>query len=75
MIDSDPLPADLVEQIIAARKRSRLTQDELAALASLSRRPIYNLEHGSGGVKIGTLIKILDVLGLELTLQPRRPRS
>jgi transcriptional regulator with XRE-family HTH domain len=75
MRDSDTLPADLVQQLTAARKRSRLTQDELAALACLSRRPIYDLEHGSGGVKVGTLIKILDALGLELTFKPRGPRT
>ena len=75
MRDPDALPADLVKQLIAARKRSRLTQDELAALACLSRRPIYDLEHGSGGVKVGTLIKVLDALGLELTIKPRSPRS
>jgi transcriptional regulator with XRE-family HTH domain len=75
MTDPDSLPAELVEQLTAARKRSRLTQDELASLAGLSRRPIYDLEQGSGGIKVGTLIKILDVLGLELVLRPRSPRT
>jgi transcriptional regulator with XRE-family HTH domain len=74
MADPDIIPAHLVEQLTAARKRSRLTQEELAALASLSRRPIYDLEHGSGGVKVGTLIRVLDVLGLEMTFAPRSPR-
>ena len=74
MMDSYGLPAQLVQQLTDARKRSRLSQDELAALSGLSRRPIYDLERGSGGVKIGTLIKILDALGLELTITPRRPK-
>ncbi len=75
MSDPETLPADLVKQLLAARKRSRLTQDELAALACLSRRPIYDLEHGNGGVKVGTLIKVLDALGLELTFKPRGPKA
>jgi transcriptional regulator with XRE-family HTH domain len=75
MKDSHILPANLVDQLIAARKRSRLSQDELASLASISRRPIYDIEHGNPGVKIGTLIKILDALGLELTFKPRGPQS
>jgi transcriptional regulator with XRE-family HTH domain len=73
-MDSETLPPELVQQLTQARKRSRLSQDELAALSGLSRRPIYDLERGNAGIKIGTLLKILDALGLELSITPRRPK-
>lgn len=74
MDNLDVLPDELVKQLTVARKRSRLTQDELASLAGISRRPIYDLERGGSGVKIGTLIKVLHALGLELAFKPRSPR-
>lgn len=68
-----PIPAHLVEQIKGARIKARLSQDELAALASISRRPIYLLESGRGAIRVDTLIKILDALGLVLNIQPKGP--
>jgi transcriptional regulator with XRE-family HTH domain len=68
-----PIPAHLVEQIKGARIKARLSQDELAALASISRRPIYLLESGRGAIRVDTLIKILDALGLVLSIQPKGP--
>ena len=62
---------ELVEQIKNARLKARLSQDELAALASISRRPIYLLESGRGSIKLETLVKILDALGLTLTISPK----
>ena len=62
---------DLIEQIKHARHKARLSQEELAALASISRRPIYLLESGKGAIKLETLIKILDALGLALTIVPK----
>ncbi len=78
MISSD----ETVDPMIAlgqaakrARLKARLSQDELAALASISRRPIYLLESGRGSVRIDTLLSILDMpwwmLGLTLEIQPK----
>lgn len=62
---------DLAEQIKIARQKARLSQDELASLANISRRPIYLLESGRGSIKLETLVKILDALGLNLTISPK----
>ena len=74
MEERQPLPQELVEQIKKARLEARLTQEELAALADISKRPIYLLESGAGAIRTDSLVKILDALGLELSIQPKGPR-
>ena len=73
--DDYAIPAEIVDQIKTARLRARLSQDDLAMLASISRRPIYLLESGRGAVKFDTLLKILDALGLEVRIVPKGPRT
>jgi len=48
------------------RLRLRLTQQQLADLAGVSRYSIQSLERGSGSTKIGSVVEIADVLGLQL---------
>jgi len=69
--DKSPVPDTLVEQIKRARLKAKLSQDELAVLASISRRPIYLLESGRGAIRLDTLLKILDALGLTLRIEPK----
>ena len=64
--------ADTVKQ---ARKAARLSQDELADLSAISRRPVYLLESGRGAVRIDSLIRMLDALGLELEIRPKRAKD
>ncbi len=59
---------NLIAQIKQARLKANLSQEELAALANISRRPIYLLESGRGTIKLETLIRILDALGLDLAI-------
>ena len=65
---------NLGEEVRAARRKARLSQDELAELSGISRRPIYLLESGKGAVRLNILLRILDALGLELTIRPRVPK-
>ncbi|MDR3688705.1 MAG: helix-turn-helix domain-containing protein [Fimbriimonas sp.] len=71
MDEKPAIPIELIEQIKRARKQARLSQDDLAALASTSRRPVYLLESGRGAVRVDTLVRILDALGLELQIRPK----
>ena len=71
MTDISLKPTELAEQVKRARLKARLSQDELAALASISRRPIYLLESGKGSVRLDSLLQILDALGLTLQIQPK----
>lgn len=55
------------------RKALRLTQSDLADLARCSVRTIYALEDGKPTLRVDKLLDVLDVLGLELRVEPRRP--
>ncbi len=55
----------------AARARRRelgLTQAELATRLGMSRRWIAEFEHGSGGASLGSALRLLAELGLDLEL-------
>jgi len=47
-----------------------LTQHELALLAGISYRPIYQIERGRS-VGLDTILKICDALGLVVQVEPR----
>ena len=53
------------------RKELRITQPQLAELAQVSVNTITKLERGTGNPTLDVLIKIGDILGLELTLKPK----
>ncbi|MEQ8496570.1 MAG: transcriptional regulator [Gammaproteobacteria bacterium] len=55
----------------AARRRQRLRQDELAALAGVGNRFVSELEHGKAGLELGRTLRVLATLGLALHLTPR----
>jgi transcriptional regulator with XRE-family HTH domain len=44
----------------------RLTQQALADLAGVSRYSVQALERGSGGIKLGSVVEIADILGLHV---------
>ncbi|HUG66923.1 MAG TPA: helix-turn-helix transcriptional regulator [Pirellulaceae bacterium] len=53
------------EQIRLARLRRRLSTEQVAERAGISRPTLERLELGSHSSSIGTLLRILSVLGLE----------
>ena len=55
----------LGEQIQLARLRRRLSMEQMAERAGLSRKTVYNIEQGAPTVAIGSYLQILFVLGLE----------
>lgn len=64
--------AEIGRAVKEARERQRLSQDDLALLAETSRRPLYLLEQGKGSVRLETLLRILDALGLDVEIKARR---
>ena len=54
-----------------ARKELGLRQDELALAAGVSTRAIHQIEHGKPTSRLDTLSRVLDVLGLALTVTER----
>ena len=56
------------EQIRLRRKELMITQPVLADIAGISINTLYKIERGQANPTIEVLGKILDVLGLEITV-------
>ena len=50
------------------RKKSGLTQAELAKLAGIGKAAVYDMEHTTKSTRIDTLLKVLKVLNIEIRL-------
>lgn len=58
-----------IGQIIKARRKELgVTQQEVANLASVGINSLVAIERGNGNPSLKTLLRILDVLGLEINL-------
>lgn len=56
------------EQIRLRRKELMITQPDLADIAGISVNTLYKIERGQANPTIEVLSKILNVLGLEITV-------
>lgn len=61
----------LGEQIAQRRKYFRISQADLAEMAGVSLRTVNGIENGSANPSLDVLSKILEILGLTITLQER----
>jgi y4mF family transcriptional regulator len=59
----------LANIILFHRKRSGLTQLELAEMAGVGKNMVYELENGKQGVRLDNLFKVLRVLNIEVIFQ------
>lgn len=50
------------------RKKSGLTQQELAQLAGIGKTAVFDLEHGKGTAQLDTVLNILKVLNIQLNI-------
>ena len=55
----------LGENIKLARKRRKLTAEQLAERAGMVRMTLYQIEKGNPGVAIGAYFNVLRVLGVQ----------
>jgi len=62
---------DLIDQIVKARKEKNITQVQLAKYAHVSQQAISRLEKEKHIPKIDTLMRIVDGLGMRLTITER----
>ncbi len=65
----------LISSIKDRRRDLELTQESLAELAGIGLRTLKKFENGNGNPTLQTLCKILDVLGLQLRLEPKETRA
>jgi HTH-type transcriptional regulator/antitoxin HipB len=59
----------------ATRKELGLNQQELALVAAVSRRTIYEIERGKPTVRLDALVAVLSALGIDLRAVPREARG
>lgn len=59
---------DISKAIKTRRKLLKLTQDELAEISRISVRSLKAIELGKGNPGISQLNKVLDTLGLKITI-------
>ena len=62
------------EIIKALRKQRGWTMDRLSAKAYVSRTHISNIESGRIGPSLATAEALLEAMGYELTVQPKREK-
>lgn len=51
------------------RKKAGLSRNALAELAGVGKTAIYDLEHGKISVQLDTLLKVLQVLNIQIDFQ------
>lgn len=59
----------LIEQ---RRNHMRITQRQLADMAEIGVNTLYKIETGQANPTLESLLKIVDVLGMELSLQVKK---
>lgn len=62
---------DIGHAIREARKKTKLTQKDLASKSGLWQETISKIENGVGDTKLETIFDLLAALNLELTVQDR----
>ena len=55
---------EVVKELVKTRKKQRLTQEELAALAEVSKPTLNRFEQGYTNITVDNVLKILNCLGL-----------
>ena len=63
-LDQERLLRDLGERVRLARLRRRWTAQQVATEAGITRVTLHRLEAGAASTTLGTLVKVLGVLGL-----------
>ena len=62
---TDKILVELGENIKFARLRRKLSAEQVAERAGISRKTLYEIERGRPNVNIGNYAQVLSVLGLE----------
>lgn len=64
---------NLLQRLKDRREELGVTQEQLSELAQVGLRTIKEIDAGKGNPTVDTLMKLADVLGMELKLEVRKP--
>jgi transcriptional regulator with XRE-family HTH domain len=73
--DSENLTVVVGTRLRDRRRSLGILQEDLAGLAGISVHTLSNLESGKGNPSLDVLERLLDCLGLQMTIAPRTPES
>lgn len=62
---------ELGQQVREARRKQRMSQDDLAFAADVSPRTVFAIEQGKPTVQFDMLARVLAAVGLQLSAEPR----
>lgn len=65
--------ADISDVLRAQRNERSLSQSELAGRAGIGRQQISDIESGKSGMRVSSLLRLLDALDLDLHVVERTP--
>ena len=65
--------ANVIQRLKERREELGVTQEQLSELAGVALRTVKELDSGKGNPTVSTLMKLADVLGMELKLEVRKP--
>jgi len=68
----NPTQLQLAQLIRSRRKELKIKQEDLSQLSAIALRTIRDLEKGLGNPSIQTIIKIMQVLGIDLEFKLRK---
>ncbi len=63
---------DFIHVLIERRNQLRMSQKQLAEIIGMQQPAISRLENGGSNATIGTLLKVMNALDLEVEFKPRR---
>jgi transcriptional regulator with XRE-family HTH domain len=66
---------NLIQTIKERREMMRVTQETLAELSGVGLRTLKQFESGKGNPTLLTMQKLADVLGMEVSLQIKKPKE
>jgi HTH-type transcriptional regulator/antitoxin HipB len=61
-------PHDIAKTVHYYRKQSGLSQQALAKLAGIGKTAVFDIEKGKKTVQLNTLLKVLEILNIQIKL-------
>jgi len=68
-------PDEIAKIVHYYRKQSGLSQQELARLAGVGKTVIFDIEKGKESVQLNTLLKVLDILNIQMKFETPFPQT
>lgn len=64
---------EIAQIILYYRKKSGLSQQKLAELAGVGKTAVFDIEKAKKSIQLNTLLSILDILNIQMKLEPPFP--